>query len=154
MALTQVQPQMSLGGPAFSAYANNSQSCNDSSFTKIQINTVEFDTNSNFNTSTYTFTPNVTGYYQINGCVALNPGAALSYMIPFIYKNGTRYKDGNLTFESTTLGQWANVSSLVYFNGTTDNVSLYMYHTGSGTALTTQVGINYTYFNGSMFRSA
>jgi hypothetical protein len=39
-------------------------------FTKVQINTEEFDTNSNFDSTTnYRFTPTVAGYYQVNGSV-------------------------------------------------------------------------------------
>ena len=54
-------------GPTFSAYLNANQNIATSTFTKIALNAELFDTDNNFDTSTYRFTPTVAGYYQING---------------------------------------------------------------------------------------
>ena len=139
-------------GPAFSAYQSTLQSVSIGVYTKVQLQTEEFDTNSNFDSTTnYRFTPTVAGYYQINGCVTAPSAAGGAYFIPAIYKNGSVYKIG---FISTAAGPYqASVNSLVYLNGSTDYVELYVQQNYS-TAVNTSTGISSTYFNGSMARGA
>jgi hypothetical protein len=141
-------------GPAFSAYLNSAtQALSSGAYTKIQINTEEFDTNSYFDAATnYRFTPLVAGYYQINGCVNITNTVSTRNLCG-IFKNGSEYKRGvdlgGVT--PTTLG--AVVSSLIYFNGSTDYVELYAYCSGAGTVAAG--GNTYTtYFNGALVRAA
>lgn len=56
-------------GPAFSAYRGGpNQALTTGTYTKVQLNIEEFDTNNNFDSSTnYRFTPTVAGYYQFQG---------------------------------------------------------------------------------------
>jgi hypothetical protein len=49
-------------GPAFSAYMGSNQSVTQATATKCTFNTEAFDTNSNYDTGTYRFTPTVAGY--------------------------------------------------------------------------------------------
>jgi hypothetical protein len=139
-------------GPAFSAYRNSTQSITSSAFTKIQCNTEEFDTNSNYDNATnYRFTPTVAGYYQINGEVS-GAGTTFTRLIVMIYKNGALYKLG---YDTEGVVNKGNVSSIVYCNGSTDYVELYAFMVGTslvipGTALDTAG----TFFNGAMVRSA
>jgi hypothetical protein len=57
-------------GPAFSVYSTANQVTATVTYTKIQLNTENFDTNNNFDSTTnYRFTPTVAGYYQISGAV-------------------------------------------------------------------------------------
>jgi hypothetical protein len=131
-------------GPAFSAYAASAQSMTGTEITKVNFGTEEFDTNNNFASSR--FTPTVAGYYQINAQVLT--GTAQSRLIFYIYKNGSLYKTGNdlsATAYATTMG------TLVYMNGSTDYVEAYAYFSITGN---TASGINATWFNGSMVRSA
>jgi len=132
-------------GPAFSAYATSGTSVANNTLTKLSFDTEEFDTNNNFASSR--FTPTVAGYYQINGCI----GGAYATLLCTIFKNGSEYKRG-VTASGATLNQ-ANVSSVVYLNGSTDYVELYTYQ-GSGSTQTMATGINGAYFNGVMVRSA
>ena len=132
-------------GPAFSVYASSGTSVANNTLTKLTFDTEEFDTNNNFASSR--FTPTVTGYYQINGCI----GGAYATMLCTIFKNGTEYKRG-VTASGATLNQ-ANVSSIVYLNGSTDYVELYTYQ-GSGSTQTMSNGISGAYFNGCLMRSA
>ena len=54
--------------PAFRAYNVAVQNISNATWTKVQLTTELFDTNSNFDNSTnYRFTPTVAGYYQFNG---------------------------------------------------------------------------------------
>ena len=132
-------------GPAFSVYASSGTSVANNTLTKLTFDTEEFDTNNNFASSR--FTPTVAGYYQINGCI----GGAYATMLCTIFKNGTEYKRG-VTASGVTLNQ-ANVSSIVYLNGSTDYVELYTYQ-GSGSTQTMSSGISGAYFNGCLMRSA
>jgi hypothetical protein len=142
--------------PAFSAYQNNpSQSISASTFTKVQLNTEDFDTANAFDSTTnYRFTPQVAGYYQINGQVTLINGTLLNRTSLYIYKNGTAYKVGvSVPFNGSN--NIANsISSLVYLNGTTDYVELYVW-AGATTALTYQaVTTDSCYMNGVLARTA
>ena len=132
--------------PAFSAYINVNQSIATATFTKVQFNTEEFDTNSNYDNATnYRFTPTVAGYYQVNSVV--NKTASSVEIQTIIYKNGSAFKSGN--DNSSSYG--ASVSALVYMNGTTDYVEIYTYFSTSGLTTATVSG---TYFQAAMVRSA
>lgn len=132
-------------GPAFSAYNSTGTSVSTGVYTKIELQTEEFDTNSNF--ASNRFTPTVAGYYQLNAAVqiigARNIAAA-------IYKNGTNYKQG--TYISQASDQQSVAASLVYLNGSTDYAELYCF-VGSGNS-TTASGVANTYFNGFLARAA
>jgi len=139
--------------PAFSAYTNSTtQSVSVTTFTKITFALEEFDTNSNFASSR--FTPTVAGYYQIIGEVCFGGFSSAGLVIPMVYKNGARFKDGNAaTFDSSD-GSFSSVNTLVYFNGSTDYVELYVFHRGSATR---DLNVNdpaRLYFQGFFVRSA
>jgi hypothetical protein len=117
--------------PAFSAYKTGSQSITSATFTKITFDAEEFDTNNNFASSR--FTPTVAGYYQINGAFSMEDSTgAITRMICIIYKNGSEFKRGNDLTVAAGLGYMPTITSLIYFNGTTDYVELYAYLTGIG----------------------
>ena len=139
--------QVSGNQPAFSAYNNTLQSVTSATWTKVTINTETFDTNNNFDSTTnYRFTPTVAGYYQIVGAVF--PNTTTTYVYAGIYKNGTAYSTvGN---GSTSAG--CLVSSIIYFNGSTDYVELYGWLLGTTPKI--EVGNQWTYFNGCLIRAA
>ena len=147
-----VQP--TAGAPAFSAYLTGSQSVSNAVWTKAQINTEVFDTNSNFdNTSNYRFTPTVAGYYQVNGSIYLNyTGSAGTRIGVSIYKNGAGIAENQITNAGGSLYGTLVNSALIYLNGSTDYVELYGYF-NSATAQFLS-GQNYTYFQAAMIRSA
>ena len=136
--------------PAFSAYrAGPNQALTTATQTKVELNAEDFDTNSNFDSSTnYRFTPTVAGYYQISGSVGLT--GTNTRIICSIYKNGSAYFRG--IDASVNLSQ-AIVSGLVYFNGSTDYVELYAFGTFVGTSDISS-GQIYTYFTGALIRGA
>jgi hypothetical protein len=134
--------------PAFSAYQSSAQTLSSATFTKIQFQTKEFDTNSNFdNTTNYRFTPTVAGYYQITAAISISTSA--TPILVQIYKNGSNFKTVcNLNTATTSTGAG---SALVYANGTTDYFEIYGY-VGTGQALS--AAFTSTYFQASMARSA
>jgi hypothetical protein len=134
-------------GPAFSAYANAALSVTANTITKLQFQVEEFDTANCFDSTTnYRFTPNIAGYYQINAAFS---GADRVYYVIYLYRNGVQYKNTNDGNGTTSVG--AAISSLVYFNGTTDYVEVYAL---SGNTQNIASGIASVWFNGSMIRSA
>jgi hypothetical protein len=148
--------------PTFSAYYSGAQTISRQTFTKIQYNVEEWDTNNNYDNSTnYRFTPTVAGYYQIS-CRLQMAGAANSTTETFItiYKNGSGYK--RLTsFGSTVNAQDSMYSSpggslLVYFNGTTDYIEAYVYYDSStlATRATQAADTTLSYFQGILVRAA
>ena len=138
-------------GPAFSAYASASQVITSATYTKLQIQTEEFDTNSNYNTSTYRFTPTVAGYYQVSGGMGWYSPGTQSIEFVTIYKNGGIFKHLNY-LNLNTSGVLAG-SALIYLNGTTDYVELYGYVSSTNT-ITVQGNQAQTYFQACLVRAA
>ena len=138
--------------PAFSAGPNATHSINAGTWTKMQYNTEEFDTNSNYDASTnYRFTPTVAGYYQINGCAESGGNSASGYFLVAVYKNGSAFKYGQNYKSDTSSGPSASIATLVYFNGSTDYVELYAI---GANAWTRGNNLLASYFQASMVRSA
>lgn len=140
--------------PAFSAYLGTNQSLSSGTYTKLQINTEEFDTNNNYDpTTNYRFTPTVAGYYQFSCAVFAGPSANTA-LIASIYKNGSAAKTvRNYSASSNALDDWGvSIAAIIYMNGTTDYVELYGYLVGAG--LTISSGADSTWFSGVLVRGA
>jgi hypothetical protein len=137
-------------GPAFNAYSSSTTSIPNTTWTKIAINTVLFDTNSNFNTSLYRFLPTVAGYYQINGMVQII-STSVAYAIA-IWKTGTQISQSSGIGVSGLNGT-ANTSATIYLNGSSDYIELYMYQT-SGSTLNAGAGFGVTGLSGFLARAA
>jgi hypothetical protein len=129
-------------GPAFRAYASNATPVPNLTQTKVNLATENFDTASCFSSSK--FTPNVAGYYLIQGGVDFNNNVGA---IALIYLNTTAVTLGS---SGTRLSQ---VSDLIYMNGSTDYVELYAYQSSGTTQNTIAVSAS-TYFTGCLIRSA
>ena len=142
---------IALKAPSFSAYLNSAQTITAGTFTKVQCATTQFDTNSNYNTSTYRFTPTVAGYYQVNATV--NFGTASSQVICSLWRNGGR---GNGSLEgqiagAITAGTSCSASGIMQFNGSTDYLELYAYSGTVNNALNT--GTNSCIFSATLISS-
>ena len=133
--------------PAFSAYKATNQSITSATFTKMAMDTEEFDTNSNFDSTTnYRFTPTVAGYYQVT--VQLTPFTTTSVIQAAMYKNGALVK----LITSFAISSAANLTALISMNGSSDYLEFYGYLTGTTPAMLG--GSTATYFQASMVRSA
>jgi hypothetical protein len=139
-------------GPAFSVSSTALVSAANITFTKVTYDTEDYDTNSNFASSR--FTPTVAGYYQINATISFSGIiAAGKRSLALIYKNGSRFLDGNFAAQVSGETTFTSVSGIVYLNGSTDYVEIYGYQdTGGaqniGSAASTQK------FTGCLVRSA
>ena len=153
-AWTTIGSATPVSGPTFSVYLASNQSITTNTLTKVALDTEEWDTNNNFNTSTNRFTPTQAGYYQINGCIYLagtantQGNASVS-----VYKNGTSYKQGQSTTTTAADGTGFTfvVSTLVYMNGSTDYVELWGLNQQTGPVFGGGQGL--TYFNGTFIRT-
>jgi hypothetical protein len=120
---------LNAAGPAFNVYGNASQSLTSATFTKVALNTETFDTNNNFDSTTnYRFTPTVAGYYQINATLRFTAATAATQVLGTIYKNGSEYFRGlDTPMSSTNTVSTFSISTIVYFNGSSDYIELYGY---------------------------
>jgi hypothetical protein len=148
-----------VAAPAFSAYRNTTQLVSNNIFTKLQASIEEFDTANCYDSSTnYRFTPNVAGYYQVNGNIYLGTDGSLNgTCLTSIYKNGSRFKDGVLLYGGGAVGQlcFSQVSALIYLNGSTDYIELYGLINASGSPRFESVtGGAASYFQACLLRGA
>lgn len=158
MPLSQISsaslaPNVAGNGPVFSAYQGTSQTLSANVYTKIALNTERFDTNNNFDpTTNYRFTPTVAGYYQINyGAYGTTTGT-ITNLVSALYKNGAVYEYGQINNLS---GNQQYVSaSLVYMNGSTDYLELYILVNGTGTLSATAAAGSTNFMSGVLVRDA
>lgn len=138
-------------GPAFSAGMSTTQTITTSTFTKVNFNTEEWDTNSNYNTSTYRFTPTVAGYYQVNCSIDAGASTSFTRVLPAIFKNGSGYRYG-VNLGTASNNSFSSIcSSIVYMNGSTDYIECYGYIIASTAIISPSGG---TWFDACLVRSA
>lgn len=143
--------------PAFSAYANVDLSVTSAVITKVNIDTIIFDTASCFSTANNRFTPTVAGYYQVNGLVACTGATTLTQVNAYLYKNGASVlRSGVISVTLSIGGQTqAILSTLIYMNGTTDYLELWGMILGTGAlAFDYFLPTNTSTFSAALIRSA
>lgn len=113
--------------PAFKATFSTTQTVLSATFTKMAFDTEEFDTNSNYDTTNYRFTPSVAGYYSVNiGAYVLNN----TRLLLNIYKNGALNEIVHDSSISEPIVR-VNGTTLLYMNGTTDYIEAWVYIQGT-----------------------
>lgn len=143
-------------GPAFRVRLSTNQTVSAVTTTKVALNAEIFDTANCFDSTTnYRFTPNVAGYYQFNVTLGAGSfGGSLDYNYIQIWKNGTN-DSISIAEAYDSASSYGTLSSLIFLNGSTDYVELYVQLAGSGTlqviGSSTAVG---TYLSGSLARAA
>lgn len=138
--------------PSFSAYDSAGTSLTASAFTKVLFATEEFDSNTNFASSTFTAT--VAGKYLISAAVQLsgvNVVATNLYIIQ-IYKNGSLFKSGTSAAAIAGNAYTSSVTSVVSLSAT-DTIEIYFYNGNAATAVTANTGANATYVSGVLVSS-
>ena len=141
-------------GPAFSAYVSSTFTGANNTYTKVPFDTKTFDTNTCFDTTNYRFTPNVAGYYQVQGSVYINPVSATTGFILSVYKNGTEFQQVSREQFAYYFNQSAKGGTVVYCNGSTDYIELYIWHNGGSTHTFGASSALSTWFSGGMIRGA
>ena len=140
-------------GPTFRAYrATSVQSLTINTATKIAFNAEDWDTDSCYDSTTnYRFTANKTGYYQFNTNISFDTTGTVGRNRLWFYKNGsevTRLEDDPTP---SAYGIMSG-SALIYLNGTTDYVEVYM-QLGAATLRDTGFGSAQVSFDGVWIRS-
>ena len=106
---------------AFYAIMNGSQSISASTDTLVQFNTERYDLGSNFNTSTYAYTPPTAGYYLFNLGASFRGGANtnLARCNLSIAKGGSTYMDWEKDFSASyVLNAGTAISKLIHCTNT------------------------------------
>ena len=148
---------VSVVNPTFSAYGNAAQTITTDTFTKVVLNAEDYDTNSNFDSTTnYRFTPTVAGYYQLNLKLLVKTTSTLTLIIAEFRKNGSGTNNGRCLQFGVSVGSEAilSASNIMDFNGSTDYCEIWVYLSGTGTLTTSTADKNTTFFQGSLVRSA
>ena len=141
---------MAMDGPAFSAYANTTQSISAATWTKVNFAGENFDTNTNFASSR--FTPTVAGYYLLSSNVYFDSSPA-GQAILNLSINGVGSTGYGLSRMSISGVGAVSGSTVVYMNGSTDYAEIYFYSTGANT-LNSGSSTNLVLFTGAMIRGA
>lgn len=142
------------GYPAFRAYRSADQLANTApSQVTVQLNVIDYDTNSYFNTTTYRFTPLITGYYQINFSVYLS-SVGLFDARSILQKNGVDHSWGTNLYENAVNNGNFVGSDIVYLNGSTDYIQLQAYADATGATYNIYGGKEIVFMSGSLIRGA
>ena len=89
----------------------------DDTVTKIELNAVSYDKNSEFDIITdHRFITNKAGYYLVIGQITWLPNDTPNYAVTKIYKNGSRILDSYNTRPANSLYTSVNVSDVVYLD--------------------------------------
>ena len=130
--------------PAFSVYRNGTQSISHNTYTKVQYNTENFDTDNTFDNSTnYRFTPAFSGKSYLVASIRLYGTDDFNNYTLEIHKNGTailRQQNSHWHYES------ALVSGIVTHD--TDDYFEVFVMQQSGSSLDVMSGSMVTYFMG------
>jgi len=123
-------------GSAFFARLSANQTFSDAVFTKIALDTEEFDAENDFDATTnYRFQPTVAGYYLVTLTARIgSSGGSVSNAQVAIYKNGSLFAVPFDTADFYNSASDPNIggSNLVYLNGSTDYIEFYAYINTSG----------------------
>jgi len=105
----------------------SNQTITAGAWTKIQLNSEDFDTDNSFDSTTnYRFTPKVAGYYQFNTMI-FNTGKTAGQQNEIaIYKNGSFYC---LVANTNGGGGPFGIPTIIAANGSTDYFEWYLYAT-------------------------
>ena len=139
-------------GPLVYAYASTYAGITNTTWQKVNLDSEIYDTDSCFTGGT--FTPNVAGYYAVTGSIKSN-----FYTTQFtsfqtaVYKNGTLFTKSYLNCGSVYNYPSVSCSTVVYCNGSTDYIELYVYTSG-GSDVIYNGGSDLTYLTANLVRTA
>ena len=139
--------------PAFLAYNGSARNPSDATVTDLQIDTEVFDTGSCFNTSTYTFTPNVAGKYLLFAAIRVGSDTSRPAFIEMqarIRKNGGDCANQLLSSYSASNLDAFNIpiTTIVEANGSSDAFKIDTYLNVDAGTITISSGQHQTYFGG------
>ena len=122
------------------------QTIGNEAWTVVNLDTVGFGDSSYLTPEGY-FRPNVAGYYQISGAVGQFTNVdSPTWITSQLRKNSDNsFCVGGSSYNGTA-GYTSTVSSIIYFNGSTDYVELRAYMKGTGVCAVASSSAGNTYF--------
>jgi len=118
--------------PAFFSYPSAAVSVSSATPTKIPFNLTDFNTG-DYDTTNYRFTPSVAGYYQVNAHAYFGTSVTDQQQVWIgLYKNGSAYMYASVQNASGNDNLSPSISTLIYLNGSTDYVEIYVRHGQAG----------------------
>jgi len=113
--------------PAFHAYLSSTVEVNNNASTKLAADTEIFDTDSNYNNSTYRFQPQTAGKYFVYGLINGKTSAYKLYLVKAsVFKNGSEYATNNNTINTNVLQRLGvGIQTVVDMNGSSDYVEMF-----------------------------
>ena len=123
--------------PIFFGQLTSDQTVSSGVQTLVNIDSVSFDSNSNWDSSAYKWTPDQPGTYLVYGSVRCTGSTNVELAMTAIYKNGAEVQECQIDFR-TANGDPVNggntfVSIPLSMNGTSDYVQLYGRNLGGTT---------------------
>ena len=116
--------------PAFQAVRTSDQSIANTTWTKVQFQTENFDTNNTYdNSSNYRFTPAVAGKYYIYTQVRMG-GLSADIFYASIYKNGATWLD--IRNGSDTSGDYVLTGAAIDTADSNDYYEVFVYQNSGG----------------------
>lgn len=134
-----------LACPIFMAYKSADQAVG-SSISILQFDSEEFDNNSNFNISTYRFTPTIAGVYMLLVTVTVEITTG-SFIQTHIYKNGSSLRYAANCPNQITPTAIVNCQAIVKANGSSDYFDARMFAFPNGFS-TAKGGVTKSIFQG------
>lgn len=138
--------------PSFAAYNNAATTLTAASWTKVKMDTKEFDHGTYYDAATnYRYTPGKAGTYSISAEVwtnSTNVNATTQYTLG-LYKNGSVIKYSTLCPGMTGTGTGQSCTILVVMNGSTDYLEVFFYNGNGALNLTTNNSSLVTFWSGT-----
>jgi len=129
--------------PAFIVYSATAANLSNGTDVIYPFDTIVSDTNSAYNTGTYSYAAPIAGYYEFDMSMSINGVAPFTNTSFFVYKNGARYK---LLADYATNNLTINGSIMMLLNAG-DTVSVYMNVVGNTpVTLPSQLDSNFSGF--------
>jgi len=119
--------------PLFDVYLSANQSVTSGALELVELDEVAVDTHGWWSENvppgqtppgTYRYTPQLAGYYWINGMVGVSGSNAMSLQGGYLYKNGSQYTVFHLNRATVNSSYYFTGGLPIYLNGTTDYVTL------------------------------
>ena len=139
--------QVAAKAPSFRAYMNAGQTFTTSTVTVGAFNTEVWDSNSNYDTSTYRFTPTVAGYYHFT--VQIFCGVSSGRVMVGFRKNGSSDTETFHIGSNLSGGVDYQSDALIQLNGSSDYVEAVFYQE-QGSNVTCNNNIALTNFAGHL----
>lgn len=119
-------PPKNVANPAFKVSLSANQTLSNNSDTVVEFDTIVYDVGGYFDTSTYRYTPQISGYYQIVVATGSNNAVDIQDHNSFIALNGSIVTQARMTLAGLTNDDiYLSVfqcEDVIFMNGTTDYI--------------------------------